>query len=1324
MFFKRYNLGKPFRILSLLLFLPFLAPGAFAQEGPEHHAQSDAYWAEQAKAYPAFVVDPSQLRVAAANELNALGEWGPVLDWPHIPVSAAHLPDGRILTWASNDEEGFPGGQPEFTYAAAWDPATEDFKLVPHNTHDMFCAHQVMLEDGDVLVMGGRNTVRLVSRYDYETDTWIPQEQMDDPRWYPTSLALPNGEVMIAIGSGGSANPEMWNELTGWRKLTGVSLQTELDYDAYYENEWWPLFHVAPNGQVFHSGPTPDMHYIDTAGNGSISQVGPQITDWYPKHGTTVMYEEGKILTAGGAIAGDNTASTNRAMVIDITGGTPVVREIASMAHARKFQNGVPLPTGEVLVIGGNTSGIKFNDSGTVLAAEIFDPVTETWTETADMAIPRNYHSVALLMTDGRVWTGGGGLCGVGCAANHIDAQIYSPPYLFNDDGSLATRPVISSAPGVTGNGQNIEVAATAGRTRFSAIKMSSTTHGVDSDVRQISLAFTETTAGIYDVAMHANENVMTPGYWMLFGVNADGVPSEAAVIQISTEGVPNLANPGTQISTEGTLVSLQIVASDSDNGSLSYTATGLPTGLSIDGGSGLISGTIANGAEGTYTVALTVSDGLNTVDAEFIWEVIPEGAGIVSEYYEGSWSLLPDFDTLVPINTEVINNFDISNRDTEDFFGFRFTGYVNIETAGDYTFYTTSDDGSQLFINDNMVVDNDGLHAAAEQSGVVNLDEGYHAIEVTFFEHGGAASLVVQYEGPGIDKQTIPESRLFVAPPAPNTAPVVDAITDQNSYTGEVVSLQVAASDPEGDLISFSAEGLPAGLTINGDGLISGTIEASSAAENVVDVTVTDGSLDASASFSWDVWTPAEAQGEIGMVTAEQTGSSQWHTVTLDNSYTNPVVVMGPPSYNGDNKLTMRVRNVTENSFEFQFDEWDYLDGVHGSETVAYMVLEAGSHAMSDGRSIQAGFTTISGNAFNSVSFKDAFSSNPVVLTQVGSANDAAAVTSRNTSVSATGFSVQLEEQEGSTNEHGAETVYWVAIATGSDAAAIPNEAGITGNDVTDAWHTITFAQSYATNPVFFGDFQTVDGGDPATMRYQSLGSGSVEIFAEEEQAANDEVGHTTEVAGFVVFDEAGPIPFDGFALPPIVLTNPGDQTGAEGEAVSLAIQVEQDNGDPLTFSASGLPDGVSISTEGLISGGLVAGSAGSATVTVDVTDGGSNGSVTFNWNIDAARGTWIDYTDDSGTLSIVGDEEEKDIAVGDLDKDGWDDIIVVRKEGFMGTGARTDLLIMNESGTLVDRTADLAPGFAAEPTIARDAIITDLDGDGWDDVLIANTF
>ena len=76
---------------------------------------------------------------------------------------------------------------------------------------------------------------------------------------------------------------------------------------------------------------------------------------------------------------------------------------------------------------------------------------------------------------------------------------------------------------------------------------------------------------------------------------------------------------------------------------------------------------------------------------------------------------------------------------------------------------------------------------------------------------------------------------------------------------------------------------------------------------------------------------------------------------------------------------------------------------------------------------------------------------------------------------------------------------------------------------------------------------------------------------------------------------------------------------------------------------------------------------------VTIDVTDGALTSSMTFAWNVDPARGTWIDYTDDSNTLSVTDDSDEKDIAVGDLNKDGWDDIIIVRKAPFMETEART---------------------------------------------------
>ena len=117
-------------------------------------------------------------------------------------------------------------------------------------------------------------------------------------------------------------------------------------------------------------------------------------------------------------------------------------------------------------------------------------------------------------------------------------------------------------------------------------------------------------------------------------------------------------------------------------------------------------------------------------------------------------------------------------------------------------------------------------------------------------------------------------------------------------------------------------------------------------------------------------------------------------------------------------------------------------------------------------------------------------------------------------------------------------------------------------------------------------------------------------------------------------------------------------------------------------------------------------------------------------------AQAQWVTYTDDTGTrLSLqpfadnpggnpMTDAEEKDIAAGDFDQDGDEDIIVVRKKEFSNPGARQDVLLMNDNGNLVDMTATYAPEFLTELTDSRDVVVADFTGDGWLDVLIVNTF
>lgn len=149
---------------------------------------------------------------------------------------------------------------------------------------------------------------------------------------------------------------------------------------------------------------------------------------------------------------------------------------------------------------------------------------------------------------------------------------------------------------------------------------------------------------------------------------------------------------------------------------------------------------------------------------------------GIKYDYYEGTWDLLPDFNALVPVKSGYIETFHINSREKDDYFAFKFEGMINISTAGNYTFYTTSDDGSKLYIGghneSDLIVNNDGLHGNVEKSGTKYLTVGNHPIVVTYFEKTGGQTLTVQYSGPGITKRAIPASVLKEDFEMPGTPP------------------------------------------------------------------------------------------------------------------------------------------------------------------------------------------------------------------------------------------------------------------------------------------------------------------------------------------------------------------------------------------------------------------------------------------------------------------------------------------------------------------------------------------------------------------------
>lgn len=135
---------------------------------------------------------------------------------------------------------------------------------------------------------------------------------------------------------------------------------------------------------------------------------------------------------------------------------------------------------------------------------------------------------------------------------------------------------------------------------------------------------------------------------------------------------------------------------------------------------------------------------------------------GVTFEYYEGRWERLPVFDSLPRIRSGITEQLLIPKENSGENFGIRYTGYIKIPTDGAYTFSVNSDDGADILIDKECIVDNNGRHAPQEQSGTVVLRAGFHEITARFFQAGGGKVFDVAIEGPGLPKQPVPAGFLF----------------------------------------------------------------------------------------------------------------------------------------------------------------------------------------------------------------------------------------------------------------------------------------------------------------------------------------------------------------------------------------------------------------------------------------------------------------------------------------------------------------------------------------------------------------------------------
>ena len=464
----------------------------------------------------------------ASSDPSVIGSWGPVVTWPEVSIHAALTYTGKVLTFQGDFSQG---GQQYLL-----DPATGAQTQVPNAVADLFCAGQAVLADGKIIVIGGTSTsgglgIRTITAFNPATETWQTLADMHYPRWYATGTTLGDGRVLVTSGDNNGIGdtvqiPEIYDtQHNTWTDLTSATHNIPI----------YPFMYQLPDGRVLWAGASEVSTQTEvlSANLQTWSSVDSRIID-----GSSIAnYAPGKFIKAGSAAdSGNSGLSSNTAFTLDMNQPSPTWQATGSMQYPRSFVNLTNLPDGTVLATGGDTEKSGYNDANGVKPTEIWNPATGSWKTVAALSDVRLYHSVAVLLPDGRVMvSGGGGDAGV---PDHRTYQIYSPAYLFK-----GARPSITSAPStVQYNSTAFVQTPDAGSiTKVSLIRTGSVTHSFDQNARAVDLNFTQTSDGL-NVQMPQNGNLAPPGFYMLSIVNTNGVPSVSKFVRFPARFEDNVA--------------------------------------------------------------------------------------------------------------------------------------------------------------------------------------------------------------------------------------------------------------------------------------------------------------------------------------------------------------------------------------------------------------------------------------------------------------------------------------------------------------------------------------------------------------------------------------------------------------------------------------------------------------------------------------------------------------------------------------------------------------------------------------------------------------
>ena len=424
---------------------------------------------------------PAVLQKASA---QAAGSWALGQNATTIPIHATYLHNGFILYIAGS---GFHSGHRDGPYEGRiLDPLTGFETDVPMDD-DLFCNGSTILTNGNVIIAGGTlayddnvngncngrwHGINTAYEFDVSAGELVPVQSMAAGRWYPTLITLKDGKVINFEGFDDYGSENRLVELYDPSTKTWSIKPVTNNANSYCVGETttatcpgageicfgggagngvlprigtYPRMHLLGNGMIACAGMHTNVKLYNPDTGVFLNNVGPMST--YRHYGTSVLLplqnaatEKGKILAAGGSPTA-NAAASNSVDIIDFneaTGNNPDIRPVDSLQYARKYMVPVILPDGKVVMFGGSSQGTR----NYTPVPEMFDPVTETWTSLPTSIVPRSYHTVALLLADGRVWV-------AGSTATKGDwemrTEFFSPWYLSEN------RPSISAAPNGAG---------------------------------------------------------------------------------------------------------------------------------------------------------------------------------------------------------------------------------------------------------------------------------------------------------------------------------------------------------------------------------------------------------------------------------------------------------------------------------------------------------------------------------------------------------------------------------------------------------------------------------------------------------------------------------------------------------------------------------------------------------------------------------------------------------------------------------------------------------------------------------------------------------